>query len=45
MNYRKLFIVKPGSEVHLAKIDPAGTDRPASREAAVPAIREQVERV
>ena len=45
MDYRKHFLVKPGSKVCLAKFDPGFTNKQASRERAVPAIRAQVERM
>ncbi len=45
MDYRKHFLVKPGSRVRLAKIDPAYTDRHQSRDEASPEIRRQVERM
>jgi PPK2 family polyphosphate:nucleotide phosphotransferase len=45
MDYRKEFVVAPGSQVYLAKIDASYTGRHLSREKAAPEIREQVERM
>ncbi len=45
MDYRKEFVVAPGSKVHLAKIDPSYSGRHGSHETAAPEIREQVERM
>jgi PPK2 family polyphosphate:nucleotide phosphotransferase len=45
MNYRKKFIVEPGSKVHLRKIDPAYTGKHESHKAAVEETAKQVERM
>ena len=45
MDYRKKFVVKPGSRVRLARIDPASSGGFASRESAAPAARKQIERM
>jgi hypothetical protein len=45
MNYGNAFIVAPGSEVHLAKIDLAGVGRHESHAEAADEIRRQVERI
>lgn len=45
MNYRKKFMVEPGSKVRLAKIDPDFAGKNISREAAVEATASQIERI
>jgi PPK2 family polyphosphate:nucleotide phosphotransferase len=45
MNYRKKFIVKPGSKVRLGKINPAYSDHLESQEAGVKETAKQVERM
>ena len=45
MNYRKKFIVEPGSKVRLAKIDPAYSGKHESHETAVEDTAKQVERM
>jgi PPK2 family polyphosphate:nucleotide phosphotransferase len=45
MNYRKKFIVEPGSKVRLGKIDPAYTGQHESHESAVEETAKQVERM
>jgi len=45
VDYRKKFVVKPGSRVRLARIDPASSGGFASRESAAPAARKQIERM
>jgi PPK2 family polyphosphate:nucleotide phosphotransferase len=45
MDYRKQFIVKPGSKVRLDRIDPAFKDKHASHEQALPEIARNVERM
>lgn len=45
MNYRKKFIVEPGSEVRLAKIDPSYTGKHKSHKTAIPEIAKEVERM
>ena len=45
MNYRKKFIVEPGSKVRLGKIDPAYCGKHESREAAVEETAKQVARI
>jgi PPK2 family polyphosphate:nucleotide phosphotransferase len=45
MNYRKEFLVKPGEEVRLRKIDPACTGKHGSHEEAAPKIQKNLERL
>jgi PPK2 family polyphosphate:nucleotide phosphotransferase len=45
MNFRKAFIVKPGSKLQLAKIDPANAGDFASHKKAAGEIQSQVERM
>ena len=45
MNYRKKFMVEPGSKVRLAKIAPDFAGKHISRKAAVAATAEQIERI
>jgi len=45
MDYRKKFLVEPGTKVHLSKIDPAYTGKYESRDAAAPEISKHVERM
>ena len=45
MNYRKKFIIEPGSKVRLAKTDPAFTGKHESRETAVNDTAKQVARM
>jgi len=45
MDYRKKFLVEPGTKVHLSKIDPAYTGKYESRDAAAPEIAKHVERM
>jgi PPK2 family polyphosphate:nucleotide phosphotransferase len=45
LDYRKEFVVEPGSKLRLAKIDPSQTGGHASHETAVPEIRKNLERM
>jgi PPK2 family polyphosphate:nucleotide phosphotransferase len=45
MNYRKKFIVKPGSNVNLAKIDPSYSGKHKSHKTATPDIDKQMARM
>ena len=45
MNYRKRFLIEPGSKVRLGKIDPAFKDKHESHKMAVPEIQKHVERM
>jgi len=45
MNYRKKFMIEPGSKVRLGKIDPAYAGKDLSRQAAIDATASQVERI
>jgi PPK2 family polyphosphate:nucleotide phosphotransferase len=45
MDYRKKFIVRPGSKVRLDRIDPAFKDKHDSHEQALPEIAKHVERM
>ena len=45
MDYRKTFVVKPGSKVHLAKIDPSYTGKHESQDKALTEIQKHVERM
>ena len=45
MDYRKTFVVKPGSKVHLAKIDPSYAGKHESQEKALLEIQKHVERM
>lgn len=45
MDYRKHFIVKPGSKVHLGRIDPSDTGKHESHEKALPELRQHTERM
>ena len=45
MDYRKEFIVEPGTKVRLAKIDPSYTGKHESHEKAMPEIQGHVERM
>ncbi len=45
LDYRKEFVVEPGSKVHLASIDPSYSGRHPSHENAAPEIRNHLERI
>lgn len=45
MNYHKKFMVEPGSKVRLAKIDADFSGKHVSRQAAIAATAEQIERI
>lgn len=45
MNYRKKFMVEPGSKVRLGKIDPDFSGKRISRQAAIKATAKQIERI
>ena len=45
MDYRKKFLVEPGTKVRLSKIDPAYTGKYESHDAAAPEIARNVERM
>jgi PPK2 family polyphosphate:nucleotide phosphotransferase len=45
MDYRKKFLVEPGSKVNLGKIDPGFTGDHESRETAMPEIQKNVDRL
>jgi len=45
MNYRKKFIVDPGSKLHLAEIDPSYAGKHKSHKKATPEIAKEVERM
>ena len=45
MDYRKKFVVEPGSRVQLGKIDPAFKDEHESHDTAMPKIQKHVERM
>jgi PPK2 family polyphosphate:nucleotide phosphotransferase len=45
MDYRKKFVVKPGTKVRLAKIDASYTGKHATHEKALPEIQTNVERM
>ena len=45
MDYRKKFVVEPGSKVHLAKIDPSYTGKHESQDKALTEIQKHVERM
>ena len=45
MDYRKKFLVEPGSKVNLGKIDPGFTGNHESRETAMPEIQKNVDRL
>jgi len=45
MDYRKKFVVEPGSRVRLGKIDPAFKDGHESHDTAMPEIQKHVERM
>jgi len=45
MDYRKKFVVEPGSRVRLGKIDPAFKDEHESHDTAMPEIQKHVERM
>jgi len=45
MNYRKKFMIEPGSKVRLGKIDPDYAGKEISRQAAIDATASQVERI
>src|SRR6266851_9076727 len=45
MDYRKKFVVEPGSRVRLGKIDPAFKDEHESHDTAMPDIQKHVERM
>jgi PPK2 family polyphosphate:nucleotide phosphotransferase len=45
MNYRKKFMVEPGSKLRLAKIDPGFNGKHLSRKAAIEATAQQIERI
>jgi PPK2 family polyphosphate:nucleotide phosphotransferase len=45
LDYRKEFVVEPGSKFHLANIDPSSSGRHLSHENAAPEIRKHLERM
>ena len=45
MDYRKKFVVEPGSKVHLARIDPSYTGKHESHDKALTEIQKHVERM
>jgi PPK2 family polyphosphate:nucleotide phosphotransferase len=45
MDYRKRFVVKPGTRVRLGKLDPSFKDQHESQELAAPEIQKHVERM
>src|SRR5216683_239597 len=45
MDYRKKFVVEPGSRVRLGKIDPAFKDEHESHDTVMPQIQKHVERM
>jgi len=45
MDYRKRFVVKPGTKVRLGKLDPSFKDQHESQERAAPEIQKHVERM
>ena len=45
MDYRKKFVVEPGTKVRLSKIDPAYTGKHETHEKALPEIQKHVERM
>ena len=45
MNYRKKFLVDPGTKVRLSKIDPSYTGKYANQEKALPELQKNVERM
>ncbi len=45
MDYRREFVVEPGSKVRLAKIDPSYTGEHESQDKAADEIRRHVERM
>jgi hypothetical protein len=45
MDYRKQFLVEPGTKVRLAKVDPSFTGQHESHKKAEPEIRKHVERL
>ena len=45
MDYRKQFLVEPGTKVRLAKVDPSSTGKHESHKKAEPEIRKHVERL
>ncbi len=45
MDYRKRFVVKPGTRVRLGKLDPSFKDQHDSQELAAPEIQKHVERM
>lgn len=45
MDYRKEFVVEPGSKLHLANIDPSYSGKHLSHENAAPEIRKHLERM
>ena len=45
MDYRKRFVVEPGTKVRLGKIDPAFKDKHESHDAATPEIQKHIERM
>ena len=45
MDYRKEFVVEPGSKFHLANIDPSSSGRHLSHENAAPEIRQHLDRM
>jgi len=45
MDFRKRFLIEPGSKVHLDKIDPGFKGKHRSHEEALPEIARQVERM
>jgi PPK2 family polyphosphate:nucleotide phosphotransferase len=45
MDYRKQFLVEPGSKVRLAKVDPSSTGKHESRKKAASEIQKHVERL
>ena len=45
MNYRRKFVIEPGSKLRLAKIDPSYSGKHKSHKAAMPEIAKEVERM
>jgi PPK2 family polyphosphate:nucleotide phosphotransferase len=45
MDYRRQYVIEPGSKVRLARVDPSSTGEQGSRDKAGPEIRRQVERM
>jgi hypothetical protein len=45
LNYRKKFVVEPGSKLHLAKIDLSSSGKHKSHKTAIAEIAKEVERM